>query len=600
MHFKSFLSRTLILVATGAITAACQYSPDMADRSLSYNRSVAISTDQLLLLNIVRSAQRLPTHYSRLEGDTAAAGLTPSFSLTQPFGHGRTLESDVASGALTLKDTAALSAISGLLGLQGSESNSLNLQTLDDQKYQLGIMSPVPLKYFKIFVDDGYPPDLLAHLFVNRIRFQKSLLAKIDAAVRERCGQLTSVSPEVLVVHACASRYDLAAGLRPPPGGQTASGDGPSLVECMPDGVKENATIAAVDFMNDPAHIIDNPNAKEPACFETAVLDLLILGITVNSKPNDSYKFVDGPISQKLATDPHFRAQVIQQGYTVLPAVMSDDSLAKDQFVVCQKSDAGGDFVLTFPAPTASTTKPSLPRQRHNRRQPAGGIAPLASANVVSMAGHEEGPAQRALDADLREHTDSGAPIVKVNAVERKCQPDTKAAGDGTPLSQFLLNPRKIEFTSRSFEAMVYYLGEVARAEMEYEGQSATSAASAGEAPRPALVRVMGRPGRQNYYWDTMFLISKRLSSDDVAVSVRDDAASILGVEDVSEYAYAIPKPCVTGHRPFTEPLTNRQKPCSLQHPDNESLVVLTLLNQIWGLQKEQTATPPPAVIIAP
>src|ERR1700691_3854790 len=78
--------------------AACQYSPDMLDRTVAYNRTVANSTNQVLLLNIVRASQRLPTYYTRLEGDAASLALTPNGSLSLPLNNPRSFESDINGG----------------------------------------------------------------------------------------------------------------------------------------------------------------------------------------------------------------------------------------------------------------------------------------------------------------------------------------------------------------------------------------------------------------------------------------------------------------------------------------------------------------------
>ena len=55
--------RTLAVLAA-FLCAGCQYSPNMLDRAVAYNRVVADSTNQVLLLNIVRASERLPTYYT--------------------------------------------------------------------------------------------------------------------------------------------------------------------------------------------------------------------------------------------------------------------------------------------------------------------------------------------------------------------------------------------------------------------------------------------------------------------------------------------------------------------------------------------------------
>src|SRR3569623_37102 len=126
--------KALMLLAALVGLAACQYSPDMLDRTLAYNRAVANSTNRVLLLNVVRASERLPTYYTRLEGDASSLSLTHNGSLSLPLGNAHSFETDVntgATGGLTsgaTKSIGSLAGIAGVLGLQSSESNLLPLQ----------------------------------------------------------------------------------------------------------------------------------------------------------------------------------------------------------------------------------------------------------------------------------------------------------------------------------------------------------------------------------------------------------------------------------------------------------------------------------------
>lgn len=539
------LARLLLPALAALGVAACQYSPDIVDRTIAYNRAVADSTNQLLLLNILRNAQRLPTYYSRLEGDTASASINPSLSLTQPFGRGHSLETDTAAGgAIALKETTALNAITSLLGLQGTESNTLNLQTLDDQKYQQGMMSPVSLRIFKAFFDEGYSQDLLMYLFVARIRVRHDLVATLDGAVGERCGQLGN-DPSVLgAFEGQACHY------------RDVSGAAGQLAACMPPSGDDRAMVA---FDNDPAH--EAQGGRHPQlCFERLVMDLLILGAAVNPTGNETYRFIDGPVTASLANDPHFRAQLLQQGFTLLPAVRGNGhgGMARDsaQWVVCEKDASPGGFSLSVPASRKGAGKP---------------LDILATALKMP----ETAP-----------HTDS---------YQRTCAivpdpPATKPAPEpaGTPIGPrtVALSSSKIEFTIRSFESMMYFLGEIAR----------TDLASGDPAMRPVLIPILGRNPEYSQtpstaYWDTLFYVSKNLASADTALSIKDDHGQ----------SYAVPKPCLATPGADVPALASgRSIACSAEYPDNESLVVLNLMNEVWGLQKEQASSPAAAVIISP
>jgi hypothetical protein len=188
--------KALMLLVVLAGCAGCQYSPDMLDRTIAYNRAVANSTNQVLLLNVVRASERLPTYYTRLEGDASSLSLAPNGSLSLPLGNAHSFENDLntgATGALTSgtsKGVTSLAGIAGVFGLSSSESNLLTLQTLDDQKYQNGMMTAVPLKNIQAFQDEGYQRDLLFMMFFSSIAISNRLMTSIDEAVATRCEEI--------------------------------------------------------------------------------------------------------------------------------------------------------------------------------------------------------------------------------------------------------------------------------------------------------------------------------------------------------------------------------------------------------------------------
>jgi hypothetical protein len=131
-------------------------------------------------------------------------------------------------------------------------------------------------------------------------------------------------------------------------------------------------------------------------------------------------------------------------------------------------------------------------------------------------------------------------------------------------------------FSTRSFQGMIYYLGEILRYE-EFKGVDSVN-----------FPRVLGRnpAAGANRYYEIMFYGSSNLDSEDTAVSVHDDVGK----------TFAIPKPCMRQPMPGAGPLA-----CSSEYPDNESLQLLNFVNQIWGLQKESVNSPAsPLVVVSP
>src|ERR1700742_5099772 len=125
------IGKPLAMLVAIVCCAACEYAPTMLDRTVAYNRTVANSTNQVLLLNVVRASERLPTYYTRLEGDASSLSLAPNASLNLPLINTHSFENDLntgAAGAVTsgaTKSVSSLAGIAGVFGLSSSESNLL-------------------------------------------------------------------------------------------------------------------------------------------------------------------------------------------------------------------------------------------------------------------------------------------------------------------------------------------------------------------------------------------------------------------------------------------------------------------------------------------
>src|ERR1700742_859164 len=118
------IGKPLAMLVAIVCCAACEYAPTMLDRTVAYNRTVANSTNQVLLLNVVRASERLPTYYTRLEGDASSLAVTPNASLSLPLGNARSFENDVntsPTGAVTsgtTKGITSLASFAAAMGLQ--------------------------------------------------------------------------------------------------------------------------------------------------------------------------------------------------------------------------------------------------------------------------------------------------------------------------------------------------------------------------------------------------------------------------------------------------------------------------------------------------
>jgi hypothetical protein len=584
------IGKPLAMAVAIVCCAGCEYSPTMLDRTIAYNRAVASSTNQVLLLNVVRASQRLPTYYTRLEGDAASMALTPNGNISLPLSNPRSFETDIntgATGGITGATTKAIGALAGIvtgLGLQASESNLMTLQTLDDQKYQNGMMTPVPLKNIQAFQDEGYQRDLLFMMFLSSVQVSNELVDTIDAAAVARCGQVLAGS----VAGTVAFEQQLCAyiGSGPyqslfDPGKAHSAAYSFSLRTCQQTGgaVGGGAMSDMVRFSNDPAREGRRQTGSDPhpeICFQILLDDLLVLDLQVGASEDIPASLVD-VVTDAMAQDPRFRSEMIQQGFFFRETSAGVSA-------ICKKKNADNGFTLAFTRPGARNAEPSALSALFEQLA-AVQARPASEARASSPRPSRAAPAVPASAANSAYPADPVAACQQKNpGIPETAQEEllaSSADADAAPKNQALkplkLTSNRMAFSTRSFQGMIYYLGEAVR----YQEDPGADPIS--------FPRVLGRNPAVagSGYVETMFYSSSHLPDNDAAVVVHDD----------SGVSYGLPKSCMSAA--FNPGM--RSVGCSAEYPDNESLQVLNFVNQIWGLQKESVQGPTsPLVVVNP
>jgi hypothetical protein len=165
-----------IVLAALAAAACVGLSGCTVERNFSHNLVAANSAEQnafnqVLLLNILRSRVREPRAYSRFTALRGSASVTSGVGLAVPF----------LPGISASNPAGASSAVSVTPGI------SDDVAPLDDQDFYRGILTPVTKATWALYQDQGWPPDLLFHLLVERFEIGKADFGRFDAAVAKVC-----------------------------------------------------------------------------------------------------------------------------------------------------------------------------------------------------------------------------------------------------------------------------------------------------------------------------------------------------------------------------------------------------------------------------
>src|SRR3989441_663303 len=154
------LSRCIGILSVAVVFAGCAFGPQaLAKNRLDYNEVVKTTTEEQLLLNIVRL--RYTDTPSSLAVTTIAAQfeLNRNFQLTPFF---------VASGAEVAKTWAA---VLPQLGIAGADRPTFSLTPLDDQEFTRKLFTPVPLDGILYLAKTTWPIATVFRLYLENLNW---------------------------------------------------------------------------------------------------------------------------------------------------------------------------------------------------------------------------------------------------------------------------------------------------------------------------------------------------------------------------------------------------------------------------------------------
>ena len=154
------LCKTVLSIsAIGAGLTGCSFSGLVADHSVDYNRAIRKVSNSNVLLNSLRARDRLPMQFAAISKISGDFTFSPSGALTVgsiPFENATEPDLDVTGT---------------LVGSVSYVSNpSYDVVPLDSQEFLNGILTPLDPSILEFYISQGWPKELLFHLFFEDIQ----------------------------------------------------------------------------------------------------------------------------------------------------------------------------------------------------------------------------------------------------------------------------------------------------------------------------------------------------------------------------------------------------------------------------------------------
>ncbi len=415
--------RSWLLLTIAAVlgVAGCAAVDDFASRSTQFNIEAEQTQNQVLLLNVIRASKRRARAFTALQTVTGTASATGGLSLSLPFGRN--------NGPNNLGLTS---------GMSGGPTFAVSV--LDSQEFYQGIMKPIPMPTIDFYVQQRYPRSLLFNLFLSSIVIRQEGTS-VDIA--NYPGTNDDLDRFQLAVD-----YLINLGLTTETVKSSASGFGPVRT------AKEVLSLADV--------------ARAAA----AGLDVETVGWC--SLKADGWRAVLERLNLKTAHDPKEDIDAIVKTCDDKKEITFDDLRGRiprlpRALYRAQKPGAGAKVQFCFGAPLASTSEGDTLNyftQSAEALPFATFLQGLAASKSACAANKIKKPNRDAVprgQLDLFDETVAGNRTDEGFAgfgIPSKLLAKLSA---GTGLEIDATKPVSIEFVPRSTEAVIYYLGEVAR-----------------------------------------------------------------------------------------------------------------------------------------
>lgn len=146
------MSARVLASATVALgLGACSFEPALTAKFVDYNRAFEDSSNSILLLNVLRAKDRKPLYFSTVSQLNPTIGATGELQLNIPL-------SPTSYTTLGVNTRGSVNT-----------SNTATVATEHTHEFMRGFLQPVSIELFDYFWQQGWPRDLLLHLFVYKI-----------------------------------------------------------------------------------------------------------------------------------------------------------------------------------------------------------------------------------------------------------------------------------------------------------------------------------------------------------------------------------------------------------------------------------------------
>ncbi|QMW22017.1 hypothetical protein [Sandaracinobacteroides saxicola] len=157
------------------LLGGCAMAPQLGRVAVDHNELVANTTNQLLLVNVLRARERLPMHFTSISALRGQANVKGDLGLGGGVaGKGSTANLDAAGLGTGGSISQAAATLSPSMGIEVTSGSSFDVAVHNTQEFYAGITTSIPQATVAGYLYAGWPADLVTFMFVTDVEIRVS------------------------------------------------------------------------------------------------------------------------------------------------------------------------------------------------------------------------------------------------------------------------------------------------------------------------------------------------------------------------------------------------------------------------------------------
>ena len=160
----------IVTITTALAISGCAFPRHLHEMGVDFNHAVARINDENTLLNVLRARDYRTMHFTAVTAFNGSVSLQGNLGLQSSIGGGSTTRGLDGMGTLnTISRASKAASFTPSASAAVTSNPNIEIEVLESQEFTQGITTSVPASTVAHYLNQGWPSELAAYLFVKRV-----------------------------------------------------------------------------------------------------------------------------------------------------------------------------------------------------------------------------------------------------------------------------------------------------------------------------------------------------------------------------------------------------------------------------------------------